>query len=263
MKEQHGGGRWDWTHPSGARLIIDEITPKGDTLRAWIQIRHGTTRKVVGSYDLKGARTVGALAKDAATTMPSLKVDWRDMILTSILQIIDHHLEGDDIIPLSEVTIAKGQRWLLQPLVSSTGVTSLIGWGGSLKSVLALAAAATVASGDSRYLGITPTTTGTVLYLDWEADSETHHERLAGLCRGIGVDMPTNVLYRQEAVPLHRSANALERKVAALGVRFVVVDSVMMARGGDAMGPEETVPEGGCYLRYHVEQHTLDGRGSY
>lgn len=243
MEERHTSGRWDWTHETGVRLIFDNITPHRDGLKAWIEIRLGDDDPLVyGTKDLRGARTVTDVVRDCTAAYPRIKVDWRELIAGCILRIIRHAAEGDPPLRLSEVTVEREHRWLLRPLVANTGVTSLIGWGGSLKSILALAAAATIASGDNRYIGgIDPHRTGPVLYLDWEADKETHHERLAALCKHHRTPLPDNIMYRQEALPLYQSAGALERRVAAEGIMFGVVDSVMMARGGDAMGPEETV----------------------
>jgi hypothetical protein len=131
-------------------------------------------------------------------------------------------------------------KWLVPPLLGQTGATSIVAPGGSTKSLMALAVAATVASGRAAFLQMPARVTGPVVYLDWEADADTHNERLAALCKGRGVPVPDNILYRREAAPLYRTARSLAKQINREGAVLVVVDSVMLARQGEAAA-EDTI----------------------
>ena len=231
--------RYDVVDASGVHIICDRLTPTSDGLRAWVEVRWNDKVIAYGNYNLMGPRTAQGLIKDARESV-NAKVDWANIIKGHLYEVILQHLAGADPVVLADVPKREGAKWLLRPLVGTTGASSIIGFGGSLKSFLALSCAAGVSTGLARFTGEKPTTTGPVLYLDWEADAETHSERLKALCKAQDVDPPNGILHRAEAAPLARSVGAISRLVNEQGIVMLVVDSVMLARGGDAFGPEDT-----------------------
>jgi hypothetical protein len=91
-------------------------------------------------------------------------------------------------------------------------------------------------------LGITPADVRRVAYLDWEADAETHHERMRALWAGHGErELPEGViLYRRQVSSMAETAQTLRRQLAQAGVGFVVIDSAAYARGGGVSDDEAT-----------------------
>jgi RecA-family ATPase len=99
--------------------------------------------------------------------------------------------------------------------------------------MLGLAAAAAVGSGDDRWLEMEIHQPGPVLYYDWEADIDTHSRRLKALKAGTGGES-TDLTYYAATTPLRTWYRSLARHVAVTEASLVVIDSVMLARGGEA-----------------------------
>jgi hypothetical protein len=223
------------------RLTITDVTAHTGRLDAWVEVHHGTRRLTFGDLNLRGARTVSTLARSCAEALPAFKFPWLEWLSEGCYEVVHDTLEGE---PPVELTTADAQPpgWIVQDLVGDDGATSLVGFGQTGKSMIALAAACTVASGDDVWLGLTPLVEGNVLYLDWEASIEPHRWRLAQLCQGANRPAPRGIHHRREALPLYRGVTAIARHAAHLDAQLIVVDSVMLARGGgDTYGHEGTL----------------------
>lgn len=223
------------------RLTITDVTAHTGRLDAWVEVHHGQRRLTFGDLNLRGARTVSTLARSCSEAMPALKFPWLEWLGEGVYEVVHDTLEGEPPVELTTAS-AKPPGWIVQDLVGDDGATSLVGFGQTGKSMIALAAACTVASGDDVWLGLTPLVEGPVLYLDWEASIEPHRWRLAQLCQGARRDPPRGIHHRREALPLYRGVTAIARHAAHLDAKLIVVDSVMLARGGgDTFGHEGTL----------------------
>jgi len=257
---QKTGGRYEY-YGYDMLLILDSLEASGGGLKAWVELRWSgnvPNPKVLafGRYDLMGSRTVSSLvnaAKGGHVEEGLLK----EFASACIYDVVRDNLEGEPAIVLADVQ-PEPDRWLVYPLVGTTGASSLIAPGGSTKSFLALALGLTVATGRSGFLGMTPKATGPVIYLDWEADRETHAERMRALCAPKDVPLPETLLYRAERQSLHRSANTLEKLIAKEGAIMVIVDSVMLARGGEAFGDDTTTKMYGALRQLGVPAILVD-----
>ncbi|GEM_PF-2398384 len=234
------GMRSVWQHPAGVRIVFDHLNPTSRGLEAWVEVRWmgetpPPTLLTFGRFDLRGSRTVTALARAAAADCPRLAEDTeaalRSMIRAAVYSTVSDFDAGEPSVPLSDVLPTR-RRWLLRPLVETAGHTRLIAPGGSAKSLLALTVAWTVATGRAKLLGAKPDESGPVLYLDWEADAETHAERLRALCKPHGLPIPDTLLYQQHRFPLVRNYRSVARTVRDEHVVMLVVDSNALARGG-------------------------------
>ena len=140
--------------------------------------------------------------------------------------------EGDPSVDLALVVPRTGARYLLYPFLEQNAINLLYGDGGSAKSVTALAMMVSVVTG-ADILETVPATKRNGLYLDWEADRETHAERLRAICAGASVDLPVGrIHYRRMTATLMESAAYIRREIAEKEIGYVVVDSIGMA-GGD------------------------------
>lgn len=228
------------------RVIFDRMVSTANGLQCWVEIRSVTQTPpprllAAGRFDLMSSRTIPGLVRACETTADTRHPFAR--ILTDIIfeRVIPEHLEGVPPVDLVDVRPAAG-KWLIRPLIASAKSTSILAPGGVGKSMLALAAGLTVCTGRTGFLGLKPLHTGPVLYLDWESTAEEQTERMRALCAGAGVPLPDPgmMIFRAGTGPLAGSSHEIARIVAQLGAQLVIVDSVMLARQGDAFGPEDT-----------------------
>lgn len=247
MRAVRAGMRTEYWHPDGIRVVFDYLNPTTKGLEAWCEIRwQGNVPDprplTFGRYDLMGATTVSRLAQQAALDCPRLGQDTpaelRSMIGFAVYDMIETHNQGKETVVLADVEPAHSQ-WLLRPLMEGGTNTRIIARGGSTKSFLALAIAATITTGRSRLLGLKPSVVGPVLYLDWEADNGTQAARLRAMCKGAGLDLPDSLIYEHHDAPLAKAVHGIARSVAEYEPVALVVDSNAMARGGGGQGSAE------------------------
>ena len=223
------------------RMTITDVTAHSGRLDAWVEVHAGKRRLTFGDYNLRGARTVSTLARSCEQAAPTMRMAWLEWLGEGVYEAIHDTLEGDPPVELTTAD-ARPSGWIVQELVGDIGATSLIGFGQTGKSMIALACACTIASGDNVWLGLDPIVEGPVLYLDWEASIDPHRWRMSQLCQGARRDPPRGIHHRREGLPLHRSLASIGRHAARIDARLIVVDSVMLARGGgDTFGHEGTL----------------------
>ena len=267
-----GHDSFTFTHRNGEAIIeMSRIrSERGGDIKAEIEVRwRGQPKPGLlhhGNLNLMSDRTIKSVANTLTDRISDF--DWYAFLTGSSYLAKKRYREGDPPKILSDVE-PNPVRWLLSPIVEYAGPTVIAAEGGSTKSLLGLAIAATVASGRGRFLGISPRQQTNVLYLDWEADEQTHLDRLAALCAGAGVVMPTNLYYRREWAPLADSADELVRHVEALKVGLVIVDSKGMALAGSPEDAQETIRMFGGLRKLkvpavvidHVPHEVAEGRG--
>lgn len=241
------------------RLTVADVDARGGELRAWVEAYDGPKRLHFGDYNLRGPRTVGALAQ--ACTRGRLDGDWHEWLTEAIYETIHDTLQGE---PPQELDAAGAEPsgWIVDMLVGDVGATSLVGFGQTGKSLLALAAALTVCSGDPVWLGL-DADPGKVLYLDWEADADSHRWRISQLCRGANRPAPKGLFYMRPRLPLARTVTSVARHAAQLDADLLIVDSVMLARGGDAFGAEATLALYAALDRIGVPSLLVDHRAKH
>ncbi len=184
-----------------------------------------------GSLNVLAAQTVKSFAKACADRVPEF--DWQEAFVDITGRTIDRYRAGDPPILLSDVDPAERPRWLVRPILAHGNPTIIAAAGGSGKSFLALAALATACTGRGKFLGLNATGKAVPgIYIDYEADEHTHQNRLEALCKGSGVDYPTNLFYRRERVPMHQASQELARFVAKNNIGAAVVDSKGAGMGG-------------------------------
>lgn len=159
-----------------------------------------------------------------------LQLNWADLVETACRLAVDSHREGEPAILLSEAPPAPQSVYALEPLLLSDAPTIWFGDGGVGKSMLALAAACTLA-GHEVAMPFRATRQFTVLYLDWEWDAWVHRDRMRQLL-GAQADN-CRVYYRRMAAPMHDQTTHLVEIVERYGIDYLVLDSVGMACGDD------------------------------
>jgi AAA domain-containing protein/primase/DNA polymerase family protein len=99
----------------------------------------------------------------------------------------DHGLE---LVTFKGRPAPKEQEFIVPGLIPRFHATTLYGWGGTAKSLLALMLGLCVASGKEEYFGKPITTHGPVLYIDFELGADEQHRRVERLVKGMGMEEP-------------------------------------------------------------------------
>jgi hypothetical protein len=154
--------------------------------------------------------------------------DWDGLVEGSVMLALRQYRDAEPAILLRDAQRPPDAGWLLPPLVLGRLPTILFGDGGTGKSLIALAAALTIHMDRSDLLGLTPASTRTVAYLDWELEDWEQRERMRSL---VGEQMP-DLVYRRCVGPLRDQVDPLRRMIRDHGIRFVVIDSIGPAAGG-------------------------------
>ena len=71
-----------------------------------------------------------------------------------------------------------------------------------------------------------------VLYLDWEENSNETARRFQWMANGLGISVPTNIVYRRMKRPLVEEINMVRAEAVRRNVGLVIVDSLAPASGG-------------------------------
>lgn len=143
------------------------------------------------------------------------------------------NLSIPSVVNLATVPPSTAPRWLLEPLIeSSPQCTILFADGGIGKSLFGLHLCVSLTTG-IEVCGFKPQAQCACLVADWEADEDTHAERLRAIAKGLGIPVP-DVYYLKLVGPLREELPAVKAAIAEYGIGFVMLDSLGMARGGEA-----------------------------
>ena len=158
---------------------------------------------------------------------------WKGM-LDRACQLVARHLRTGD--PAVEMVLAPpgdAPRWLVTDWIPLGEITVLYGTGGSAKSLLTLALALAGILGHTLGGPLSVGTLTRVLYLDWEANRQTHEARAWGLAHRIETPPAGALLYRRLRRPLIDVISEVRTEAERHQVDFVAMDSL-----GAACGPE-------------------------
>lgn len=239
-------GGWEFRNTTeGATITVEQITPVGRGLEAWVELRVDDDPIPLS----QGTRNL-MVAQAAAPFLAEVKHRESESWAEGLRFAFHHTIQAwrDESLTVDLATVdAVPLRWMVEPLIEQGGNTRLIAAGGSGKSLFALALALTVATGSPKWLGLSSYVTGPVLYLDWETNAETHARRLMALCAGADMSYPIPrdlLFYREETGPLSQSVRRVREQVDRNGIVMLVVDSRQMAAGSSGMSSGEDTAQG-------------------
>ena len=249
--------RFEWRE--GARVLVDRIREeRGDVIcEITIECSDGgewTLLHGPAKLNLVADRTIGSLAKSLNERM---ELDWEGALLQVKAKSIQQYRNGSPLVRLADVVPSVGERYLLAPFIYTTGVSTIVADGGTGKSLVGLAGAVSVVSGVNVF-GACPSVTGPVVYLDWEADEETHQERLQAICAGLGIEMPRDLYYQRMMGSLAETIASMRRKVLDVGAVLVVSDSTGMARGDEPNSADSTIKLFSAFRSFYVPVLAVD-----
>ena len=141
------------------------------------------------------------------------------------------------------------REFVIPGLIPRYHPTTLYGWGGTAKSLIAVLLAMSVASGREKFLGRDVAVHGPVLYVDFELDADEQHRRVMQLAVGLGIEVPEYLLYVSAlGVRTHEAiAFALEMCAEHKAV-MAVLDSLGPAMVGDMAAAKDVIEFHNCYI---------------
>jgi hypothetical protein len=182
------------------------------------------------AYYLNSTGARKALAEYLGRRAPGLGVDWLELLEMAGTKVSLAMEQEDPPSLLGEGEASTADTWLLEPLCLAGLPTIIFGQGGSGKSLVALAAGLTIASG-APLLGMAPERTARVAYLDAEMDKRQHAIRMRQLMH----DHPLpDVLYVPCGQrPLVEDVDRLAKILMDAKIEYVICDSVAFMAGND------------------------------
>jgi DNA-directed RNA polymerase specialized sigma24 family protein len=221
----------------GLSLSIDRLTESRGELSGELHVAAtGPGQLLRGRFNLSSISTRGTVAKHLRSRLEG--VDWADILESFCGQVLEAERRGAPVVVVGNRPPRAAPTWVLDPLLIRHEPTILYGEGGTGKSTLAAAVAASVASGVSAFEGWEVPAAQPVLVLDWEADADAWNDLIASLCLTLGV-APPDVFYRPCSGSMPGQIHQIAREVTEREVGLIIVDSVGLATpmardGGDA-----------------------------
>lgn len=235
----HGRYTFEWGDPERALFEVESVRDQRGEVTGEVAVTSTVPTGGlvhVARVNLLSTRSLSEYAGHVAKRIPAQATDWQQLVAIVARETVQRYRRGEPAVLLRDVRPAEDAGWALPPLLVSRMPTILFGDGGSAKSMLALAAAATLQSGRP-YIGLTPAAPMTVGYLDWEMDGTEHRDRLSRLA---GDDLPA-IVYVPCARPLADDLDRIRREVQRHALEYLVIDSVALACDGPPEAAEVAI----------------------
>ncbi len=159
----------------------------------------------------------------------SLSTDWVHVLDRTFYLAYCHIRAGSPITALDGTPSPSEDCFQVDKLLPAGQTTVIFGDGGTGKSLLALAIAASVNSQISLPCGLSPIKKAAALYLDYEEDEKTQNNRLHELSRGLGISNCETLYYRPMFKPIWDDVENLKAEISKKNIGLVVVDSLAPA----------------------------------
>lgn len=205
---------------------------KSNDLFAELTVFHPRDNLVTDArINLLSSSTRDQFIKRLGTLDPGPGPMWATIIEATCLTGKTWFRQGEPVYELNGMVESLVKPWRLNPLVAEGEPTIIYGPGGSGKSYFALYAALLVQTGTAGagLMGVQ----GNALYLDWEDDRENAQRRRRALQHGALSTNGKGPFYRHCVAPLADDLHAIQRIVADHQIKFLVIDSLAPAAGGD------------------------------
>jgi hypothetical protein len=231
VETRPGWSRVAWGEPEYATVEFDllrsersgEVTSE---VSVWATPEGLTQHLHTARLNLSSTRSRAELAKYLRTRSNGHSPDWEGALEYACAYALRTYRAGAPSLLLRDAPVPEGAGLILPPIALGTMPTILFGDGGNGKSLLALAIAETIQTG-TPILGLTPTSTGRVGYLDWEMDAYTHRQRAVAL-----TGSESDVRYIPCARPLAEDVDRIRAEIRRHSLAYLVIDSVGLACDG-------------------------------
>src|SRR5829696_7805979 len=153
------------------------------------------------------------------------------------------------LVRFAEREAPTAREFIVPDLIPRYHPTTLYGWGGTAKSLIAALLSMNVAGGREKFFGRDITVHGPVMYIDFELDADEQHRRVMQLATGMKMEVPEDFLYvstlgvrTHEAIEFALSVCEEHKAVMA------VLDSLGPAMVGDMAAAKDVIEFHNCYI---------------
>jgi DNA-binding transcriptional ArsR family regulator len=141
------------------------------------------------------------------------------------------------------------REFVIPDLIPRYHPTTLYGWGGTAKSLIAVLLAMSAAGGRKKFFDRDVAVHGPALYLDFELDADEQHRRVTQLAAGLGIEVPEDLLYVSALGVRTHEAIAFALEVCEEHqVVLAVLDSLGPAMVGDMAAAKDVIGFHNCYI---------------
>lgn len=233
--------------PYRIRFVFDRLVDERGGVKAEATVTLAGTELLSGvDLVLKSDTGHTKLAKSLEQRAPGDQtLQWKILLQRACALVLKRHRAGEPLVRIDRQSTTEPLTFAINPLVPRHKPSILFADGGKGKSTLALTLAMAVSTGQG--IAGFSALKGTPMYLDWEDDHDVHTRRLHAIRAGHPELDDAVVWYQRCVEPLPHLAHDLVRKIQAAGITFLVVDSLLLAMGGDSSA--ESVTKFFCALR--------------
>ncbi len=175
----------------------------------------------------------------ALTRIAKNKQEFDSFLSASIVEVNRAIARQPRMINLCDAPPKMNQQWMLEPFILDNAPNILFGEGGGGKTFVALRWLLSIATGIP-FLEAKPTRPRVCLFLDYEDDAAEGNDRIQKLCGSKTISAPDlellqkNIKYfAAQGVPLHDLIPTLKEKIIEERIEFILIDSALMACGGE------------------------------
>ncbi len=242
--------------------LIVQIDRLNDEAEGIIIVKDLTTGRTLhtSKINLLSTRSLSELANRLSK---SKKVEW-NTILSVITNLCFNTLQdGGETVNIDEEPKTMRVEYLLEPLIPINEPVTIYTAGGKGKSIFADYIAVLVQYGviPSSNLPFVPRGQANVLYLDWEADEETHRRYITAIKRGLRITDNTFIAYRRIEYPLAQVIDSIRTEIIKRNIELVIIDSQMAATASGTRGLTEAQVASEYYnliRSFHCSTLTID-----
>ena len=218
------------------RFIRPRLARGGVHSGVWsdVAVSHGGAHVHEARYNLSSLTSRRELAKYLASRAELPKpLNWTDAIETAATLMCREMHKGKAATHIADCPNPAEPSYLVKPLLLRDKLTIFYGEGEGAKSLVAVALAYCVSTGEGDLLGLTAQGEA-VNYLDWETDDEEIARRTKRFAAGLGFEVWPDFNYFRMDVPLVDDTETMRN----LAPGFTIIDSLGPACGGDTIRPE-------------------------
>jgi|TARA_Y100000310_G_scaffold172554_1_gene172656 hypothetical protein len=241
-----------WTDAATKEIIRIQVAhPVRTGLEFWciltVQYRVNADSRVIGILNGKRWNLTSTSNTDGQVRSLNRRMKDRgwDARLVQVEGILNESIEtGSKLTDLSAVSNPTPARYTLAPFLEHGQINTIGAYGGSTKSIFAMACCISYSYGEIVIPGTTVAPEPRPsLYLDYEADDETQAWRRRQLLEGIGVaEQASKVFHKRLSSPIQDATDELFDLILANDIGLVVVDSGTRAVGGATSKEEVVIP---------------------
>jgi hypothetical protein len=164
------------------------------------------------------------------------------MVMTQItLELVRRAQDCGDLENINAEPESMALRYTLAPIIPIGHPVTIYTAGGKCKSILAdyLAVLCQFGICGRGGLELIPANRVNVLYLDFEADLETHRRYVTAIKRGMDLTDSDNIAYRRLESSIFNVADSIRNEIESKDIGLAIIDSQMAATATDRPGASD------------------------